>query len=105
MIIRTKIDWSQEKKLDPIEKEKIEAKAEVVPEYDPYDDLNEEVEKEALIDTTEDKIYVQVDDNKICMMNLLSGEYILTDTSVQRFQERIIFKGNLDEIEKKLTNI
>lgn len=104
MIIRTKIEWSQDKQLDPVEKEKIEARAEFESSYDPYEDLTEIVEKEAIIDTIGDKLYVQIEEDKICMLNLLSGEYILTNTSIKKFQERVIFRGTLDDIYTLLTN-
>lgn len=104
MVYRTVIEWVQERKLDPVEKEKIEARVEFEKTYDPYDDLNEKVDKEAIIHTDEDKMYVQIEDDKICMLNLLNVEYIYMDDSIKKFQERIMFKGNLNDIEKKLTN-
>lgn len=103
MIYRTVIEWTQEKKLDPVEKEKILAREEFDKEYDSYDDLNETVDKEAIIDTNENKLYVQVEDDKVAMLNLLSVEYVFMESFLRKFQEKIVFKGNLNEIEKKLT--
>lgn len=102
MIIRTKIEWTQEKKLDELEKQKLEAKAEFEPDFDPFEEMYEDSEKEAIIDTNQNKVYVAIEPGKICVMNLLGAEYIVVGKSVQRFQERVTFEGDLDEIYNNL---
>lgn len=103
MIFKTKIEWRQEKELDPLIKEELEAKAEFVTDYDPTDELYESIEKDCVIDTNDDRMYVQVSENKICMANLLGGEYMVLPDGIQRFEERIYFKGDLNDIYTELT--
>lgn len=103
MIIKTKIDWMQNKKLSDEEKEIIEAKKAVLDNYNGYDEEYEETEKEAVIDTVNDKIYIQVEENKICLIRLLGGDYFPNEQGVlERIEERIYFQSNLDDVFKQL---
>lgn len=105
MILLTEIEWEQNRELSELEKEKIEAKREFVPEYDPYSDdsLFEQTIKRAIIDTDSDKLYVEVEYNKICMTNLLGGVYITENNYTQRVEERLYFEAKLEDIYKNLT--
>lgn len=102
MILRTKLEWSAEKKLDPIEKEEIEARMEFDPAYIPDNDLYEDVQKECIIDTDNNLIYVQVEPDKVCIVKLLGGQYLELSIGVQRFEERVFIESNLEEIYKEL---
>lgn len=108
MIIKTKIDWVQTRELSEEERERIEAKKAVLEDrYDPFEDeedLFEDAEKNAIIDTNNNKLYVEISENKICLTNLLGGEYIVMENgSTQRVEERLYFKSTLEEIYTELT--
>lgn len=105
MIIKTKIEWNQTKELTESEKELREAKKSVLKDYDPTnEDEYETVIKRAIIDTKDDKLYVEISENKICLTNLMNGEYMVFDDSIQKVSNRIYFEATLDEIMEKLTN-
>ena len=61
MILKTNIEWEQSKDLSDKERELMEARAEVDPGYKPHDDedLFELVIREAIIDTDNNKLYVE----------------------------------------------
>lgn len=106
MLLKVKIDWVQNKKLTKEEQEQLDAKIEVLgSDYeDSYEDRYDEVEKLALIDTENNKMYVEVEDNKVCLTRLLTAEYIPTSTgNVERIEERLYINTTLVEIEKQLT--
>lgn len=107
MILKTTVEWTQDKKLSKSEKENIDAKREVLGEnYDPYEDqhlLYEETVKNALIDTNENKLYVEISEDRICMTHLLGCQYIATsDDLLQTVTEKLYFKSTLDKIMKEL---
>lgn len=104
MIIRTKIEWSQTKELTESEKEIREAKKSVLKDYNPHEeDDYETVEKQAIIDTEDDKLYVEISENRICLTSLMTGEYMIVEDSIQKVSNRIYFEATLDEIMEKLT--
>lgn len=104
MIIRTKIEWSQAKELTESEKEFREAKRSVLKDYNPHEeDEYETVEKQAIIDTEDDKLYVEISENRICLTSLMGGEYMIVEDSIQKVSNRIYFEATLDEIMEKLT--
>ena len=104
MILRAKIDWLQPRKLDPAEKEKIEARKEFEPHYNSSKDENEEVEKDSIIDTGNNKLYVQTTEDKVCMTNLLKSDFIENEEgNIERIEERIYFKSTLDEVYEQIT--
>lgn len=104
MILKTNIEWEQSKDLSDKERELMEARAEVDPGYNPHDDedLFELVIREAIIDTDNNKLYVEVSKDKICMTELLGGQYIGDGETTQRIEERLYFKSTLEEIYGKL---
>lgn len=100
MILRTKVDWLENKELS----EQEIAKREVLgKEYEPDEDVYNKVSKNAIIDTGENKLYVEVDEDKICLTPLLNGEFIVADDQVQRMEERLFFESKLDLIYELLT--
>lgn len=103
MIILTKISWVQTKKLSDEEREILEAKKAVIEDYDSYDDAYEDTEKNAIIDTEGEKVYIEIDEKTVCMTRLLSGEYYTNDRgNLERIEERLYFQGNLTEIYNEL---
>lgn len=103
MIIRTKIDWLQNKELSETEKEFLEAKKEFEENFDSFNEEYEETEKNAIIDTDSDKLYIEVETERICMTRLLDGQYILAENgNMERIEERLFFKSTLDEIYNEL---
>lgn len=103
MIIKTKIDWLQNKVLTDEEKEVLEAKRIVLgDDYDANDEYDE-TEKNAIIDTTNDKIYIEIEPEKVCMVRLLDAQYVYTeDGRMERIEERLYLKSTLDEIFENL---
>ena len=106
MILRTIIDWEQDKEMDEYEKSVFEARRIVDPDYNPYadDSLFESTTKNAIIDTVQNKIYVEISDDRLCMTKLLGGEYVIINDEIDRLEERLYFQSTLDEIYEKLTN-
>lgn len=107
MILQTTVEWTQDKKLSKEESEKLKAKREVLgDEYDSYEDqdlLYEETVKNAIIDTNENKLYVEISEGRICMTHLLGCQYICTiDNNLQTVTEKLYFESTLDEIKEKL---
>ena len=103
MIIKTKIDWLQTKNLSEEEKKLLEAKKSVVDDYNEYEEEYEEAQKDAIIDTLNDKVYIEVEDNKICLIRLLEGMYFPTgEGSVERVEERMFFESNIQDIYEQL---
>lgn len=106
MILKTKIDWLQNKNLTKEEQEILEAKKEFL--EDAYDIINEEfeeAEKDAIIDTVNDKIYIEVEPDKICLIRLLDANYAFTESGrMERIEERLYFKSTLETIYNELTN-
>lgn len=106
MILKTKIDWLQNKVLTKEEQEILQAKKEVL--EDAYDIINEEfeeAEKDAIIDTVNDKIYIEIEPEKICMIRLLDANYAFTESGqMERIEERLYFKSTLETIYNELTN-
>lgn len=107
MILRTTVEWTQDKKISPEELEKLKAKQEVLgDEYDPYDDqdlLYEQTVNNAIIDTDNDKLYVEVSENRICITHLLGCQYVYTpDNTLQTITEKLYIQSTLEEIEEAL---
>lgn len=100
MILRTTIEWVQIKPLTEFEIAKREVLAE---EYEPPVDEYEELIKEAVIDTTNEKIYIEIEPDKICMIRLLDANYAYNENGgMERIEERLIFKETLENIYNKL---
>lgn len=102
MIIKTKIEWLQQKELS----DKEIAKREVLgTDYDTSDSY-ETVLKTAVVDTINDKLYVEISDTKVCMTKLLSAEYAYGENGqIERIEERITILEKLDNIYNQLTTI
>lgn len=106
MILKTKIDWLQNKEMSDAEKEIMQAKKDVMGDdyVDDYEDEYEEIEKNAIIDGCNDKIYIEIDSETVCLVRLLGADYYPTESgSMQRIEERLYFKSTLDEIYENLT--
>jgi hypothetical protein len=105
MILRTKIDWLQNKVLTKEEQEILEAKREVLEDdYDAAAEEYEETEKDAIIDTVNDKIYIEIEPDKICMIRLLDAQYAYNEAGkMERIEERLYFKSTLEQIYNELT--
>lgn len=105
MIIETKIEWRQRKSSELSEVE--EAKRIVLgDDYVPPEDEDkfEDVMKNALIDVECEKIYIEIDDETICITRLLDAQYVYNEKGgLERIEERVFFKGILSEIKEKLT--
>ena len=87
-----------------IEKEKIEDRKEFETDYNSFKDETEEVEKDAIIDTVANKLYIQTSEDKVCITNLLTGEYVENENgNIERIEERLYFKSTLDEVYEQLT--
>lgn len=101
MIIRTQIEWLQQKQLS----DKEIAKREVLgSDYD-TSDAYETVLKTAIVDTVNDKLYVEISDTKVCMTKLLSAEYAYSEGGqIERIEERVTILETLDNIYNQLTN-
>jgi hypothetical protein len=99
MILRTRIEWLQLKKLSANEL----AKREVLgSDYDSSDEY-ETVEKEAIVDTINDKLYIELTPEKICMTRLLNAEYAYNENGqIERIEERVTIMETLDNIYNKL---
>ena len=107
MILRTTVEWTQDKKISPEDLEKLKAKQEVLGrDYNPMEDqhlLYEETVKNAIIDTDSDKIYVEISANRICMTRLLDAQYICdSENVIQTVTEKLYFESTLEEIEEAL---
>ena len=102
MILRTKIEWLQQKQLS----EKEIAKREVLgTDYD-SSETYETVIKTAIVDTENDKLYVEAGEGKICMTKLLNAEYAYTENGqIERIEERVTIFETLDNIYEQLTKI
>lgn len=105
MILKTKMEWLQTKVLTKEEKEILEAKKDVLQEaYNEMEDEYESSERDAVIDTVNDKIYVEVEPGRICMMRLLFADYMYTEGGqMERIEERLYFKSTLETIYNELT--
>lgn len=102
MILRTQIEWLQLKELS----EKEMAKREVLgSDYDSTESY-ETVLKDAIVDTVNDKLYVGLTNDKVCMTRLLSAEYAYNESGqIERIEERVTIIETLENIYKQLTTI
>lgn len=68
------------------------------------DEFYEDVEIPMMIDTTQQFVYIQEDDNLVSMKRLLSREILSIDDEGEMmvFADEIKFKGTLKEIKEKL---
>lgn len=101
MILRTKIDWLQAKELS--EKEK--AKKEVLgADYVAPKEEFEKTQKDAIVDTYTDKLYIGVSENKVCIMRLLDTQFIPnTEGGIEKFEDTILIEGTIENIYNQLT--
>lgn len=107
MILRTTVEWTQDKKISPEDLEKLNAKKEVLgDEYNPLEDqdlLYEDTVNNAIIDLYNDKLYVEISKKRICLTHLLASQYVYnTDNYLQIITEKLYIESTLDEIEKEL---
>lgn len=106
MILRTKVEYEEENtsKLNEDEKAKYIAKKDFLGKDFPEEELIiDKVERNVIIDTDNDKIYIDIGEGKISMRNLLDSEFFpLEDGSIGNFFAQVVFKGNLDEIYENL---
>lgn len=102
MILKTKVMWRREKELDPKVKEGIKAKSEFIQDYDPSEDLYEEVERDAILDTDNHHLYVQVSEDKCAIKQLFSAEFIDSEIGLHKFEQFHEFKAKLSTIYNKL---
>lgn len=108
MIIRTKIDWLQNKEVSKEELELIQAKKDVLgDDYDPSehekDEEYEETKKNAIIDLVNDKIFIELEEDKVCIIKLLDATYSYNEQgAMERIEERLYIDSTLDEIEQQL---
>ena len=99
MIIKTKIEWLKEIELTEEEKTIIEAKRAVLGgEYIPEDIKYDAVTKDAIIDIKNKLLFVQVEQDEICVTKLLESTYVLIEGGVQKLTDRQYFKGDLEEL-------
>ena len=99
MIIKTKIEWLKEIELTKEEKTIIEAKRVVLGgEYIPEDIKYDAVTKDAIIDVKNRLLFVQVEQDEICVTKLLESTYVSIEDGVQKLTDRQYFKGDLEEL-------
>lgn len=101
MILKTKMQFEEEstKGMSKEDKEIYEAKKAVLGDDFDHDEEYDKVEKNVIIDTDHDHLYVEDEDGYIVMRNLLQSDiYPLENGSVGSFYSQITYKGNLDEI-------
>lgn len=99
MIIKTKIEWLKEIELTDEEKAIIEAKRAVLGgEYIPEDIKYDAVTKDAIIDVKNKLLFVQVEQDEICVTKLLESTYVSIEGGVQKLTDRQYFKGDLEEL-------
>lgn len=99
MIIKTKIEWLKEIELTEEEKTIIEAKRAVLGgEYMPEDIKYDAVTKDAIIDVKNKLLFVQVEQDEICVTKLLESTYVSIEGGVQKLTDRQYFKGDLEEL-------
>lgn len=99
MIIKTKIEWLKEIELTEEEKTIIEAKRAVLGgEYIPEDIKYDAVTKDAIIDVKNKLLFVQVEQDEICVTKLLESTYVSIEDGVQKLTDRQYFKGDLEEL-------
>lgn len=103
MILRTQIEWLEPKQLSEEEQAKLDYLGK---HYVPDDEeIYTEVLKNALIDTSDNKLYIELDSTSVAMSNLLSAIYVVKGNGeVQRNEEKLYIKSTLDEIYENLTN-
>ena len=106
MILRTTIEYEEENtsNLSEDEKEKYLAKKEFLGnDFPEAEILTHKIDRDGIIDTDNNKLYIDIGEGKISMRNLLDSEFFpLEDGSVGNFFSQVVFKGNLDEIEQNL---
>lgn len=109
MILRTNVEWLVNKTPKPTAEEKAQEQAKkeyLGDEYEPPVPVAEVFEEEnvdAIIDTYNDKLYVDAGTGKVTMTNLLQSAFIQDETGeVRRFDENITFDATLDDIYDKL---
>lgn len=99
MIIKTKIEWLKEIELTEEEKTIIEAKRAVLGgEYIPEDIKYDAVTEDAIIDVKNKLLFVQVEQDEICVTKLLESTYVSIEGGVQKLTDRQYFKGDLEEL-------
>lgn len=99
MIIKTKIEWLKEIELTEEEKTINEAKRAVLGgEYIPEDIKYDAVTEDAIIDVKNKLLFVQVEQDEICVTKLLESTYVSIEGGVQKLTDRQYFKGDLEEL-------
>lgn len=100
MILKTKIDWLESKKITDEEKAKKEVLGD---EYVAPKEEFEKTKKDAIVDTFTDKLYIEVSKNKVCIMRLLDTQFLPgADGSYEKFEDTILIEGTIDDIYEKL---
>jgi len=103
MILRTKIAWLKAKEESEEEKLKREVLGDEYVE-DKSKDGFDKTTRDAIIDTVEDKLYIQLYDDQVCIQKLLQTEFLPTeDGTLTRYEDSIIIYSTLDEIYEQLT--
>ena len=99
MVIKTKIEWLKEIELTEEEKTINEAKRAVLGgEYIPEDIKYDAVTEDAIIDVKNKLLFVQVEQDEICVTKLLESTYVSIEGGVQKLTDRQYFKGDLEEL-------
>jgi hypothetical protein len=103
MILRTKIAWLKAKEETEEEKLKKEVLGDEYQE-DTSKESFDKTKKDAIIDTDNDKIYIQLYEDQVCIQKLLQTEFLPTeDGTLTRYEDSIIIYSTLDEIYEQLT--
>lgn len=103
MILRTKIAWLKAKEESEEEKLKREVLGDEYVEDKSKDGFDKTM-RDAIIDTVEDKLYIQLYDDQVCIQKLLQTEFLPTeDGTLTRYEDSIIIYSTLDEIYEQLT--
>ena len=99
MVIKTKVEWLKEIELTEEEQAIMEPKRAVLGgEYMPEDIKYDEVTKDAIIDFKNKLLFVQVEQDEICVTKLLESTYVSIEGGVQKLTDRQYFKGDLEEL-------
>ena len=99
MIIKTKIEWLKEIELTEEEERMIKAERAVLGgEYISEDIKYDAVTKDAIIDVKNKLLFVQVEQDEICVTKLLEPTYVSIEGGVQKLTDRQYFKGDLEEL-------
>lgn len=105
MIFKSKIYWTQTKEMSEKEKEIQQAKMEVLGDDYEFDEEIEfeNTEKNVIIDTSDNIMYVELNEEEICISELLGGDYIMQENGdITKMKDMVYIKSTLKEIWEKL---